>query len=152
MKKNTFVCRNMHPVENPLVIDNMCPAGLIAILRGFYDGKENRMTAVLHKHDKPAANGTFVRTLQELVHFLQTDYANGLLAAPDKMATVCNSFSEACIGNTGKHKVYGFATHTRDYFFFIKCTPEIQSSPFAIYCYSRATLIAGGVAQDDNAI
>lgn len=141
-----FMCRNAHPHEAPLVLgENAADYGMIAQLEGGFEKNGRQASAILVKKSKVAQSSLFVNEMKALMHYLKTDYANGLLYSVSEMQAVCeacgDSFSLVEKGN----KVYGFTTHSGNYQFYIKCVPIGEKSRFTINCYNRCALINAGI-------
>lgn len=154
MNRRVFMCRNTLPHETPLVLGTDSPEkyGLIATLEGSFDRNGRQTSAILTKKSMAANNPMFVSEVKELVHYLRTDYANGLLFSSAEMEKVCSACGEGFTLKEKNKKVYGFETHTDDHYYFIKCIPARENSSFRINCYDRRTLIEAGLEKDDGGI
>lgn len=155
MKEHLFMVRNVHPKEIPLVTgDSAIPAGsLIAVLNGEFVKNGRQMSSVLTRKSYIAKNDPeFIPELKSLIHYLQTDYANGLLFGAAEMRKVCAECGEPFSIKGKNRSAYGFETHTDKYVYFLKCQPDNEHATFMISCYERQALIAADLASADGGI
>lgn len=154
MKERCFMVRNVHPHEVPLAIGEEVPAGsLIAVLNGEFEKNGRQLSCVLTRKRVVARDDPeFMPELKELVHYLRTDYANGLLFGTAEMQKVCAECGDPFSLKRKKRSAYGFETHSDKYSYFLMCLPDTEKGVFSINCYDRQELINAGLATDDGGI
>lgn len=154
MKERCFMVRNVRPDEIDLVLGENVPRGsLIAVLNGEFEKNGRQLTSVLTRKSVIARDDPdFLPELKDLVHYLRTDYANGLLFGAAEMDKVCAMCGDPFTLKGKGRSAYGFETHSEKYCYFLKCMPKTDTGTFTITCYDRQELIAAGLATDDGGI
>lgn len=154
IKERYFMVRNVHPHEIDLVLGKNVPEnGLIAVLNGEFEKSGRQLSSVLTRKSVIARDDPdFLPELKALVHYLRTDYGNGLLAGAAEMSKVCARCGEPFSLKRKACSAYGFETHSEKYSYFLKCMPDSNTGVFVINCYDREALIDAGLAADDGGI
>ena len=154
MKERRFMVRNVHPHEIPLVIgETNTGVTPIAILNGSFEKNGRQISTVLtRKNIISRDDPDFMTELKGLIHYLRTDYANGLLFGSAEMQKVCAECGEPFSLKAKNRSAYGFETHTAKFSFFLKCMPDSENGSFVINCYDRLSLISAGLAPADGGI
>lgn len=155
--KKCFACRDAFQSELPLLLgeDTNGNYGLVASVNGSFEQAGGKMMAIIDTKSPAATTRHFRDTLNDLLHYLKTDYANGLLVNAKNMCDLCAAYADEQDFSEKGRKIIGFETHTDTYQFYIKCAPnqqKIEKSRFSIHCYDRKSLLAAGMITDEESV
>lgn len=151
----SFYIRNAHEDEESLLFgDAGLETSLIATIQGEFDYNGKRVPCVIQRHSGVATTANFMNELNDLFHFLQTDYMNGMLVNAQAMVDFCNACDGVADFTRNGKTYHGFETHTEDFYFYLCCkvAKQVDRTKFTIRCYSRKALIAKGIKNDDREI
>ena len=155
MANMVFYLRNTHENERELLfaLDDVQASCEIATANGSFDKNKKEPTIILTNHNGKATLMEFRSDLGNLLHYLKTNYANGLLTSESAMREFCKRTEDIPPVIHNGVPVYGFETHSEQYIYFIGCTPRKGGeSTFFIRCYDRQKLIELGYIENNQEV
>lgn len=151
--ENTFIIRNAHEDETDLLFGKERVAEhCVAAVCGEFNAQGNPTTALIKRYSPAGDSALFRSELNDLLHFLHSNAVNCMMVSASALAEFCTACDDVKQFMHEDHKIYGFETHTRNFFFYIACSIEecVSDSKYTIRCYSRDGLIKCGIKPDDH--
>lgn len=153
--ENTFIIRNAHEDEADLLFGREGVAEhCIAAISGEFNSQGNPTTGLIKRYSPAGDSALFRSELHDLLHFLHSNAVNCMMVSANALAEFCAACDDVKQFMHDDHKIYGFETHTKNYFFYIGCAIEenVSDSKYTIRCYGRDALIRHGIKADTNDI